>query len=357
MPEACTSNTPHHPEIHARAVTLLGIYLVNWFFTIITLGVYYFWGRIKIRKYLYGQIELDGSRFSFRGTGQELFVGFLKVLAASLPVVALFIIPGVPENAAVAVVYLFVLGLLPLALYGAKRYQMSRSCWRGIRFHFRGSIKEIYKIFLIGNLLNILTLGLYYPFYRVRMRRYWMNGSTFGLAAFRYYGKGKELFRPYLKCYLWSLLFLFLILTAVSVPGIGVKAFPKTGLIHPAMLLIPILFFIAFIGLNSVWFYWAAYEYRYHWNHTEFDGVPFQSDMRGWDIFNRRVAHFLVLVCTLGLGFIWTKIDILRLYFSKTAMTKLPDFAKIKRDAEVSQVKATGESLADFFDLGFDFGI
>ena len=66
---------------HGRAGTLFAFYVVNLFLTIITLGVYYFWARVKIRAYLLSQTEFDGDRFTWHGTGKELLVGFIKIAA------------------------------------------------------------------------------------------------------------------------------------------------------------------------------------------------------------------------------------------------------------------------------------
>ena len=59
---------------------LLPIVLVNLLLTIITLGLYRFWARTKVRKYLWGSVRLHGDAFEYTGTGKELFIGFLIVL-------------------------------------------------------------------------------------------------------------------------------------------------------------------------------------------------------------------------------------------------------------------------------------
>ena len=56
------------------------IWLKNIMFTFMTLGIYSFWGKTNLRKYVYGLFSLDGDRFEYAGTGGELFKGFLKTL-------------------------------------------------------------------------------------------------------------------------------------------------------------------------------------------------------------------------------------------------------------------------------------
>ena len=52
-------------------------------------------------------------------------------------------------------------------MVGARRYRLSRTSWRGIRFSFRGHVWALIKIFILGSFLTGLTLGLYYPFFLV----------------------------------------------------------------------------------------------------------------------------------------------------------------------------------------------
>ena len=75
---------------HGTTATLYRVYFVNLLLTILTLGIYGPWARVKIRQYCYGQTELEGDRFAFHGTGEELLIGWLKLA----PFVALFSAQG-----------------------------------------------------------------------------------------------------------------------------------------------------------------------------------------------------------------------------------------------------------------------
>src|SRR6185503_12042874 len=65
-------------SFHGSGGDLFGIHFVNLFLTLITLGVYFFWAKVKVRKYLWGQVEVAGDRFSYHGTPQEILLGWLK---------------------------------------------------------------------------------------------------------------------------------------------------------------------------------------------------------------------------------------------------------------------------------------
>lgn len=70
--------------------TLFGIHVVNVLLTLLTLGVYHFWARARVRRYLWGQTELLGDRFAYHGTGPEVARGWLRALLIFGPLLALF---------------------------------------------------------------------------------------------------------------------------------------------------------------------------------------------------------------------------------------------------------------------------
>src|SRR5215510_8374244 len=67
-------------QFHGSAQTLFGIWIVNVFLTLLTLGVYYFWAKVRIREYLLSQTSFEGDRFAYHGTGTELLIGWIKAM-------------------------------------------------------------------------------------------------------------------------------------------------------------------------------------------------------------------------------------------------------------------------------------
>jgi len=53
--------------------------------TILTLGIYRFWGKVHIRRFFWHNIRLLGDPLEYTGTPMELFLGFLIVIAALIP--------------------------------------------------------------------------------------------------------------------------------------------------------------------------------------------------------------------------------------------------------------------------------
>jgi len=74
----------HVPTFQGNGGGLFGIYLRNVLLGIVTCGIYTFWGKTRVRQYLYGQTEFAGDRFAYHGTGMELFRGWLKAVGLRL---------------------------------------------------------------------------------------------------------------------------------------------------------------------------------------------------------------------------------------------------------------------------------
>jgi len=87
---------------------------------------------------------------------------------------------------------------IPVALVGARRYRLSRTSWRGIRFSFRGKAWRFILLFIKGSFLTGLTFGLYYPFFLTQRQAFMVSNSYFGNERFDFNGRGRDLFPNYL---------------------------------------------------------------------------------------------------------------------------------------------------------------
>jgi uncharacterized membrane protein YjgN (DUF898 family) len=305
---------------HGSGRSLFGIHIVNLLLTIISLGVYYFWGKVRVRSYLLSESEFEGDRFAYHGTGKELLIGFLKaVLLVGVPLALLKIV--VPllgrgpifRTLAGVVSYLIIIVVIPFAMVGARRYRLSRTSWRGIRFSFRGEAKAFIKLFLTGSLLSSITLGLYYPFFEAHRYGFMVSHSYLGNKKFDFDGEGRALFGRFL---------LTLFLTPFT------------------------------LGLCWLWF--LARKQRYFWEHTTFGEARFHSEVTGGRLFLLYLGNGLLILLTLGIGWPWAVVRNVRFTFRYLSLEGPLDEASIQQEAQAAS--ATGEGLAGLLDAGFDLG-
>ncbi len=306
---------------------LLGLFLINALLTVVTLGVYSFWARAKTRRFFYSNTELAGDRFAFHGTGPEMLKGWLVGMAVVMGLVIVMggamsltgpMAPGAPPNAAQILVMLAyglsLLCLIAIAMNGSRRYRLSRSSWRGIRFSFLGEWKDFLGVMVPGVLLTIITLGLYSPFYRNKSRAFLVNHARFGSLEFGYDGHGGDLFGKYV---------------------------------------IALLLAIPTLGLMLVWY--RAFEHRYFWGHTTVGPARFRSTVTGGTMLMLGIGNIALVLFTLGIGIPWAMTRWLRYLCETTELEGDIPWKEIEQRAQSSSPIAEG--LAQGLDVNVDLGL
>ncbi|MCY3757808.1 MAG: YjgN family protein [Acidobacteria bacterium] len=347
-------------RFHGTGGSLFGIHIVNMLLTGLTLGIYYFWGKVKVRNYVYGQSEFEGDRFAYHGTGKELLIGWLKgaAILAAIYGISFGVLYLLDERSVWRqVLYLLFLlpplffGLIPIAIAGAWRYRLSRSSWRNIRFSFRGHTREFMKLYAPGLLLTMITLGFYGPIFSCRIRKFLLDRTWFGNAPFSFHGDGKELLWPYAKA------FLLTILTSLSLAGL-LRGLVGSALGIPELVVIVfVLIVLTPLGwLPMIWY--AARQHRYLWGHTRFGGADFSCSITGGSLFWLKFVNGILLVVTLGFAQPWVLVRTARFMFERISLHGSLDLAVIEQEAR--EAGATGEGIADLLDtelLDMDLGI
>src|SRR5213595_1121886 len=69
--------TPSRPVYDGKLGELYGIYLRHLTLMVLTFGWSRFWGRTRLRRYVWNHLSILGDRFEYRGLGRELLFGFL----------------------------------------------------------------------------------------------------------------------------------------------------------------------------------------------------------------------------------------------------------------------------------------
>ena len=134
----------------------------------VTLGIYRFWLVTDIRRFLWSNTEIAGERIEYTGTALELLLGFLVAVALLIPIYTAFFLAALDLGLLgklSGVMAFAALGLLgQYAIYRARRYRLTRTIYRGLRFHQQGSAWSYAVRATLWWIATVLTLGLAYPF-------------------------------------------------------------------------------------------------------------------------------------------------------------------------------------------------
>ena len=177
-------------RFEGRRGPLAGLLLRNLLFSILTLGIYRFWGRTHVRRFVWRHTVVLDDALEYLGTGGELFIGFLIAAAVLLPVFAVYSVlqflfadgPQYALPALEALYYLVLFFLIQIAIYRMRRYRLTRTAWRGVRFGLAGSSLAYARLSFGYGLLTAATLGFAYPWMRVATLGYFARHAHFGAA-------------------------------------------------------------------------------------------------------------------------------------------------------------------------------
>lgn len=295
------------------------IYLKNILLTILTLGFYYPWAKVEKLKYHYQSTELDKARFTFHGTGKEVFKGFIKIYVFIILLYSMLFYAIQTKNEVVMLVifgvfYLLFLLILPFAIHGTARYRSSRSSWKGIYFKYLGDKMELFWKFIIGSILTFFTLGIYGAWFSVDIRKYIFSHLRFGNLSFNFKGSGESLFWINLK---FALLF------------------------YPTL------------GIYSFWYYKKLWSFYAENTEITQNGkkVNFNLTMQAGDIFELLLVNGLIIIFTLGIGFPWVKVRTLKFMFRFLEIEEGLNTDTIQQVAYDDYNDAAGDDLLDFLDI------
>src|SRR6202158_6092064 len=166
---------------------------------LITVGFYRFWLATDIRRHLWSNTLIDGDAAEYTGRGRELLIGFLFALAILVPIYLAYFLVGleVERFRAFASFPLFLFFYLfgQFAIYRARRYRLTRTVWRGVRFWMSGSGSAYAGQAALWGLLMILTLGLILPWREAALERYKMRHTYYGDLQGSFEGRGWDFFK------------------------------------------------------------------------------------------------------------------------------------------------------------------
>lgn len=293
---------------------LFVIMIVNWLLTLITLGIYYPWARIKNLRYIYGQTSLNNERFHFSGTGWELFIGFIKVFFIYIAFYLVSILlMMVNPFLAVLFIYLGLLAVLPFIIHGSLKYRMSRTSYRGVRFGYRGNRGELVGKFFLWFFLTIITLGIYSFWFSMNLRRYTHKHIRYGDVEFSNDCNGGE--------YLWIVL----------------KGY-----------------FLTFITFGIYIFWFNRDIFNYYWNNLKMKNgeniITCKSTATGGGFFELIIVNILIIIFSLGLGLPWVYIRTNKFICDNVKLDGDIDLDSIQQTEE-QYTDATGEDAMDYLDL------
>ncbi|WAK01382.1 YjgN family protein [Methylobacter sp. YRD-M1] len=344
-------------EFTGKAGEYFGIWIVNLLLSIITLGIYSAWAKVRRKKYLYQHTLIDGVGFDYHASPVAILKG--RVIAFVFFMAYIFsqnISPFLPMVFAFIILF-----LMPWMVIRTMAFNARNSSYRGLRFDFTGGMREAAFTFVGLPILFIVTLGLILPYMVMRQSRYLLENHKFGLTAFSMTAKAKDFYLIYGK------VLLLVMGIGVAISALVTLSLDKDTLLNAvkdmqagaavanfgAIMASFILFYLLLILGSGA--YVQSRVSNLIWNSTTLGNLSFRSNLRARDMLWLYLSNLLLIACSFGLLTPLAYIRMMRYRISHLNLTGETDFDRFVGDKKVD-AKATGAEMAEMFDIDLSFG-
>jgi uncharacterized membrane protein YjgN (DUF898 family) len=340
----------HQFEFRGQGSEYFGIWIVNLLLTIITLGIYGAWAKVRTWRYFYANTFIGDHELDYHASpvriliGRLIAIGFLVLYSATMafsPRAGFFWVP-------------FFLVVFPWLINSSLRFNARNTSYRNVRLNFRGTYWSAIKAYVLWPIAGGLSLFTLIPIARRAQDYFYVNNHTFGGRPFRTEYTGWQTYRVHLLGF--GIIVLGIAVAAGAMAPVmtaamhGAKfakgAMPPemAALMLPAILLFYFFIFLAVFYINTAIFNLSIGHMILDEKHR------FESKLRVLPILWIAFSNLFLLVITLGLYYPWALVRMRRYMTSKLALLAATDLDEFTSEVVATQ-GAIGEEVAAFFDI------
>lgn len=333
------------PQFTGSASEYFRIWIVNLFFTLITLGVYSAWAKVRKKRYFYGSTKVDGDSFDYFASPKAILKG--RVLAFAVFVTYALLGELYPQSnyAFWAIAFL----VLPWLVLRALSFNARNTAYRGLRFDFTATTREAVRVYIGMVLVVILTFGLAFPWFMARVKQFVLSHHALGTTQVGCEIPAKAFYGIYIKA---TLLLLAIVVPLMTVFTMTVMKLQLPEWASGLVFIVPMAVFYAIYA--GVYAYTQARTANLMWNNTYGPGIRFSSTLSARRLGKLYLGNIIAAALSAGLLIPWAVVRTLRY--------RLESFAMIVEGAPVhdaspalARVGAAGQELGDMFNL--DLGL
>ncbi len=310
------------------------IWIVNVLLSIITLGIYSAWAKVRRKQYFYGNTSLTEAAFRYLADPIKILKGrmivFLGFAGYSL---ANQLLPAAAIVLSIGFVF-----ILPWLVVRSLAFNARNSAWRNIRFNFTGTYGDAAKVFILWPILIPFTLGMILPYVYFRQKKFVVENSAYGSAPFVFHATSRDYYHIMLKM-------LLPILIVGVFAGIVMAFSPRLSFLAVSIILAMYLYAFAYFSVTSSNLLYNSGALLKHRFKATMSVNPYALIV---------LTNTLATVLTVGFFHPFAMIRAYRYKIHHLSLIADGDLEQFIA-AEVKETSALGDELSDFMD--FDFGL
>ncbi len=335
------------------------IWIVNLCLSLLTLGIYSAWAKVRKKRYIYSHLTLDETPFQYLGLPIPILRG--RIIAAIV-----FLIYFSSDNLfPAALPYVFAAGLLvaPWVFVQSVAFNARYTAFRNMTFRFNASHLDAFKVLSAWGIIPAIIIGTIFAWWG----SYWIAALVYIPASFLFPGWLKEIKK--------------LIVTKTSFGGISGEFKATGGDFFGIYLVVGLtVFFIGLCVAFSVFVvtkitslenvknmayvitaisymgYLLAYAYiqanitNTVWNKINIGPVSFHCTLKTTELAKIYITNVLGIICTAGILIPWAVIRTLKYRIDNTQIQCNGELNAFLAQ-ESKGVHATGSEITEFFDM------
>lgn len=320
------------------AKTYFGIWVANVTLSVVTLGAYLAWAKVRRRQYFYGNTNIESFPLIYHASGLQLFKGRVLVFLAiaTYSTTSYFWTPG---SVILLVAFVF---LYPWLVNRSLRFNGRMTSWKNVRLNWRGTYWKSLWFFALFPILAV-SVGLWLLPAATKLKyEYYARHHSFGTLEFNATPR-------YLSFYI---AFLYAALPIAAAGAASFVAFALFGQSAASYALIAAMLALALVAALVI--YAIGCRNALVRTLTLGDSVRFRSTINpltySWII----ISNIIAVALSLGFLIPWASVRKYS-YLSKGTKVQFKSDDLVFRDEQTERVGAFAQEFADI--EGFEISI
>lgn len=332
------------------------IWAVNLCLTLLTLGVYSAWAKVRKKRYFYSHTTLDGTPFQYLGQPLPILKG--RIIAA-----VLFLLYYASSNFFTSLLpYVLAAGLVlaPWVVVRSAAFNARYTAFRNMTFHYDGKYRDALNVIYWPGLIPVLAVGtvfdwwgylaaagiayaafgFIFPWWIRKLKSFVIGQTSFGGKKGELDVTGWQFFVIYFRA--------GLIIVGISIVSIMIVAPFLT--MKPSQFLFLLLSLPIYAGYVLAFAYVQARSGNLVWNHIRLGPLRFQSTLGARGLAKLYLTNALAIIGSLGLLTPWAVMRTLKYRADKIRVVVEGDLTGF-RGGETTAVRAAGAEVGELFDV------
>ena len=392
MQDSFSNVDMQHSATHQLPIEFTGsgseyfrIWIVNLLLMFVTFGLYYPWAKVRRLRYFYANTLVGGEPLGFHADPKKMFKGYFLVGI----LFALYSAAGNFSAFAGFMALVIVAAMCPALLKSSMQFRLANTSWRGLRFHFKGSVgggyRAVMPLFVPGLVIlaavvgiddpdkppvwYLATLGVVVvvtlavlPWLLWNLKQYQHNNYALASLQTTFKATLRSFYKLFVRALGVVLLPTGLVVAFAAVVVFLGKANLSSGILHkgimsPAMFVVLVMANVVAVAttLAIAKPYFTSHLQNLVWTRTGNASLRFVSNLRFSSLLWLTLKNWLLVVVTFGLYWPFAAVAVARMRLQAVTVK-----TRVDPDTLVSQMRsvegeAAGDAAGDLF--GLDIGL